>query len=112
MDNKLTILWTTGDPVTAEKFVLMYALNGKLQGWWDNVTLVIWGASAKLIAENESIREKMKLLADSGIELEACKACADQLGVADDLKQLGINVVYWGEKLTSIIKDSGHLLTV
>jgi len=48
------------------------------------VTLIIWGAPAKLYAENTEIQEKIKGALDAGVHLTACKACADQLGVTEN----------------------------
>jgi len=41
----LYILWTNGDPVTAEKMVLMYGLNSLKHDWWKKVTIIVWGAT-------------------------------------------------------------------
>jgi len=112
MDTKLNILWTSGDPITAEKMVLMYALNSKLQGWWQEVTVVIWGASARLIAEKKTIQEKIIDLLDAGIKVEACRSCSDQIDVTTTLERLGVDVKYWGEDLTNILKQNGKLITI
>ncbi|MCF8120403.1 MAG: DsrE family protein [Deltaproteobacteria bacterium] len=108
----LTILWTNGDPVTAEKMVFMYGINSLLKGWWKKVTLVIWGTPAKLCAENPDIQKKIKKALDTGVHVTACKACADQLGVTGTLEQMGVEVKYWGEPLTDILKSEGALLTI
>jgi hypothetical protein len=50
--NKLYILWTNDNFITAEKMVFMYGINAKKRDWWDEVTLIIWGATAKLVSEN------------------------------------------------------------
>ena len=50
--NHLVFLWTCGDREVAEKMVLMYTLNGKLRAWWSEITLIIWGPSAKLLVED------------------------------------------------------------
>ncbi len=112
MDDKLYILWTSGDPITAEKMVLMYALNSKLQGWWSDVTVVIWGASARIVAEKKEIQDKVVDLLDAGIIVEACKACSDQLDVTPTLERLGVDVKYWGENLTNVLKSSAKLITI
>ena len=52
--NKLAVLWTSGDPDVAEKMGFMYTYNAKKQGWFDEVVLIIWGPSAKLLSENIS----------------------------------------------------------
>ncbi|MCF8368661.1 MAG: hypothetical protein K9G76_06430 [Bacteroidales bacterium] len=111
-DEKLTILWTSGDVVTAEKMVLMYALNSKLQGWFDQIILVIWGGSTKLVAENKSVRDKLSDLTDAGVIIEACKACADQLGATEILKACNVDVKYYGQSLTQVLKSDGNLLTI
>lgn len=110
--NKLHILWTNADVITAEKMVLMYALNSITHHWWEAVTVIIWGAPAKLIAENTLIQEKIKLAMSVGVQFSACKACTDQLGVTDTIADLGIEVVYWGDGLTEILKDNKKLITI
>lgn len=112
MNNKLTVLWTTDHLVTSEKMVFMYTHNAKLMGWWDEVTLVIWGASTQLVGENKEVREKLKEMLDSGVKIEACKACSDQLGVSNILSDLGVEVKYWGQALTEVLKKDGKLLTI
>ncbi len=108
----LYILWTNADPITADKMVFMYGLNSLKKGWWENVTLIIWGATAKLSAENVEIQKKIKELLSAGVKISACKACADQLGVTEILKSLGIEVISWGQPLTDLIKSEKNLLTV
>lgn len=108
----LYILWTNSDPVTADKMVFMYALNSLKKGWWKEVTIIIWGSTAKLAGENAEIQSKIKELSAAGVKFSACKACADQLGVTGNLLGLGIEVKYWGEPLTEIMKTGQYLLTV
>ena len=108
----LYILWANGDPITAEKMVFMYAVNSMLRGWWDKVTLIIWGTPAKLSAENAGIQGKIKEALDAGVHVTACKACADQLGVTENLERMNVEVKYWGEPLTKVLKNGETLLTV
>jgi hypothetical protein len=108
----LYVLWTNDNPVTAEKMVFMYTINSLLKGWWKKVTLIVWGASAKLVSENADIQSKVKEALEAGVHITACKACADQLDVANDLEKLGIEVKYWGVPLTEILKNDEKLLTI
>jgi hypothetical protein len=108
----LYVLWTNDNPVTAEKMVFMYTINSLLHGWWEKVTLIIWGAPAKLVSEDATIQELIKKALDAGVHITACKACADQLGVTETLEKLGIEVKYWGVPLTEILKSNEHLLTI
>ena len=109
---KLNILWTSDNVITSEKMVLMYSTNSMIHHWWDEIEIIIWGASAKLIAENELIQEKMKMAMHKGVKFLACKGCTDQLNVSDKLTELGVNVVYWGQGLTEVLQNDEKLLTV
>ena len=110
--NTLYILWTNADILTSEKMVMMYATNSLLNHWWDSVTVIIWGAPAKLVAESELIQTKIKIAQHAGVKFSACKACSDQLDTTDTLLDLGIEVMYWGEGLTDILKGEDKLITI
>jgi hypothetical protein len=110
--NKLYILWTNADIITSDKMVMMYAINSMTHNWWNEVTVIIWGATAKLVAENEIIQEKIKIAKHAGVHFSACKACTEQLGVSDILSNLGVEIIYWGEGLTNILKDNEKLITI
>lgn len=111
-DDHLYVLWTNADIYTAQMMLLMYTRNSKVHGWWQRVTVIIWGATAKLVAENQGIQEHIKLAQDVGVEFSACRACAKQLNVVEQLESQGIEVIYWGEPLTEVIKSGKHLITV
>ena len=112
MENKLNVLWTSGDIITTEKMVFMYTINSLIHGWWEKVTLIIWGAPAKLVSEDDSMQRKIKEALDAGVHITACKACADQLGVTEALERLKIEVKYWGAPLTEILTSEERLLTI
>lgn len=109
---KLNVLWTNADEITSEKMVLMYTINSIKYRWWDEITLIIWGSPAALVSENEKIQELIQYAIRSGINVTACKACADQLNVTEKLISLGIEVKYWGEGLTEIIQSNEKLITI
>jgi hypothetical protein len=54
--SKLAVLWTSGDPDVAEKMAFMYTYNAKKQGWFDEVVLIVWGPSAKLLSEKKMLK--------------------------------------------------------
>ena len=109
--NHLLIVWTSGDPEVAHKMVFMYAYNAQKNGWWDQVTLLVWGPSAMLSSEDEKIQESLKKMKDEGMELLACKGCADQYGVSEKLSELGITVKYTGTYLTDFIKSGKKVIS-
>ena len=108
----LYVLWTNDNLVTAEKMVFMYTINALKHGWWEKVTLIVWGATTKLVSENAEIQNKIKEALGAGVHITACKACADQLGVRDKLEKLDIEVKHWGNPLTAILKNDEKLLTI
>ena len=79
------------------------------KGWWKEVTIVIWGSTAKLAGENGDIQNQIKKLIAEGVHVSACKACADELGVSEALVGLGIEVKYWGAPLTEVIQSGQGL---
>ena len=50
MNDKLNILWTTDNKDTIFNMLAMYTLNSKKRGWWQEVNVILWGASVKLAA--------------------------------------------------------------
>ena len=106
------ILWTSGDREVALKMVFMYTYYCKKNSWMDNVRLLVWGPSSKLLAEDTVLQGKLKDLKQAGVELYACKACADLYGVSDKLTQLGITVMYAGEMLAELQKSGWHVLAL
>jgi hypothetical protein len=110
--DKLNILWTTDNKDTVLQMLVMYATNSRLNGWWQKINLIIWGASAKLVGTDSQIQAEIKEMLNHGITIEACKACTDNLGVTDKLTELGVNVRYMGEALTAYIKSGEKVLTI
>jgi hypothetical protein len=100
----LLVVWSSGDPEVAEKVCFMYTYNAKKWGWFKEVIFVVWGPSAKLLAENKDLQESIRKMEDEGVILEACVACARMYGVEDDLAELGIDVKGMGTVLTEYLK--------
>ncbi len=110
-NEKLAVLWVSGDPDVAEKSCLMYTHAAKRNGWFDEVVLIVWGSSSRLLAENEELQETVKAMIKDGVVLEACISCSNMLGVTEELKALGIDVKGMGVPLTSYLKSGYHVLT-
>ena len=108
----LYVLWTDDNPITVEKMLFMYTVNALKHGWWEKVTVIVWGASAKLINEDTGVQGLIKGALEAGVHITACKACADQLDVSEALEKLGIEVKYWGVPLTEVLKSGESLLTI
>lgn len=63
----LHILWTNADPVVFDKMVLMYAVNSLVRGWWEKVTVILWGETARLAAADPAVRERIVLAMEQGV---------------------------------------------
>ena len=107
----LVVLWTSGDPEVAFKMVFMYTSAAKKNNWWKDITFIVWGPSAQLASENKEIGESLVKMKEMGIEMLACKACADQYGCSPDLENLGMDVKYMGVPLTNYIKEGYKIVT-
>ena len=111
--DRLAIVWTSGDPDVAHRMTLMYANGTQTRGWFDEVRLVVWGPSQRLVVADKDIRAYIERLIEAGVVVEACLACADSYGIADDLRAIsGVEVKYMGQPLSDFIKsDEWHVIT-
>jgi hypothetical protein len=109
--DKLVVVWTSDDPYVAERVALMYTHAAKTAGWFSEVTLIIWGPSAKLSAENIKVQEKLKAMQKDGVVIEACIVCANEYGVTDELRNLDFVVKGMGSPLTDYLKSGAKVLT-
>lgn len=109
--NSIFIIWSSGDPEVAHNIAFMYAHNSRLQDWWGRVRLIIWGPSAKLAAEDSDIQEKLAAMASDGVDIWACRACANNYGVSETLEELGYNVLFVGKPVTEMIRAGWKQLT-
>jgi hypothetical protein len=110
--DKLVVLWTSDNPELARTMVFMYTHNAKRNNWFSEVTLIIWGPSAKLAAENEEIQKQIAQMKVSGVKIEACISCAQMYGVVDKLRQLGVDVKGMGVPLTGYLKQNYKVLSL
>ena len=108
----LHILWTRDDLVTWREFVVPYATNSLKYGWWERVTLIVWGSSTALAARDAAVQRELADLAEAGVELTACRQCAEHLAADRILADLGVEVVYWGERLARVQAGGGAVLTI
>jgi hypothetical protein len=112
MEDKLLVLWTSGDKNVAMNMVLMYTHNAKLHDWWADVTLLIWGSSGQLLIEDAEVQAKLADMKEAGVDIIACRRCAENMGIVGKLEQLGVNVFYTGQFLTDWLKSGKKHITI
>ena len=105
------IIWSSNDKEVAEKIVFMYTLNSMLNNWWEEVILVIWGPSDRLISEDVELQNHLKKLKNAGVKLEACIDCTEMYGVSKKLEDMGVEVKGMGAPLTEYLKNREIVIT-
>lgn len=109
--SRLTVLWTSGDPDVAHRVGLMYSGAAKRAGWFDEVHLIVWGPSQRLLAADKDIQAAVQKMKDSGVKVEACIACASSYGLVERIRELGYEVKPMGPPLTEALKRGDKVLT-
>ncbi len=109
--SRLAVVWSSGDPEVAHRVCLMYTHGAGKQAWFDEVRLIVWGPSARLLAADKDLQEKVRAMMDDGIEVQACIVCADSYGVTETLRSLDIEVKPMGRPLTDMLRSDYHVLT-
>ena len=108
---RLVVLWTSGDADVAHKVCFMYTHNAKKQGWFDEVVLIVWGPSSRLLAGDKELQAKIKAMMADGVVVEACITCADMYGVSSTLVEMGLDVKGMGVPLANYLKEGWKVLT-
>lgn len=107
----LVVFWSSGDPEVAEKACFMYASAARKNKWFDEVILIVWGPSEKLLSENQNLKEKVAAMQKDGIIVQACVSCSNLYGVTDQLKVCEIDVRRMGVPLTKYLKRGYKIIS-
>lgn len=110
-ESHLVVLWTSGDPDVAHRVCLMYTHAAQTNKWFDDVRLIVWGPSARLLAGDKDLQAKIKAMMKDGVKIQACIACANSYGVSEALREMGIEVKGMGKPLTDYLKSDYKVLT-
>ena len=60
----------------------------------------------------EELQEELKRAESFGVKFTGCIACAEELNLADKMKEIGLDLYKWGPPLTELIKSGAPLLTI
>ncbi|NDJ74924.1 MAG: DsrE family protein [Chloroflexi bacterium] len=102
---KLLLVWASGDREVALHMLFMYGHNSKKRGWWGEVRLLVWGPASPLLVRDVELQAQVQAMLADGVDVIACKACAERYDVVEGLEALGVKVFYTGELLTEALKD-------
>lgn len=114
MANGVLVIVSSGEEAVEKALTgMMFAINAKKHNWLENVNLMFFGPSEKMIAkgENEQVSGLLKQAIELGITPVACRAISEREDISMELKGLGIDVEYVGTILSSYIKKDYQVLT-
>ena len=57
------------------------------------------------------MQQEVARMREEGVELVACKACADSYGVSEALEAFGVEVKYMGVPLSDMLKQDWKVVT-
>jgi hypothetical protein len=106
------VLWTSGDPEVAHRMALMYCQASHDNKWFDEHQLIVWGPSARLLAADKDLQQKVRQMLAKGITVKACIVCAESYGVTAKLRELGIEVRPMGKPLAELQRAGWHVLAL
>lgn len=107
----LVIIWSSADKDVALKTALSYALNSKLNGWIQNVTVLAWGPSVQLLAKDKDIQNVFTYMKQAGVTILVDKKCAEENNVTKEIEALHLDVIGMGKLLSEYIKQKRTILT-
>jgi hypothetical protein len=93
------------------KACLMYTHAAKKYKWFNEVILVVWGPSEKLLAENSTLKEKVAAMKKDGVILEACVTCSNMYNVTNELKMCEVDVKGMGVPMTRYLKRGYKIMS-
>ena len=103
MSSKLLVIIATGENEKALTG-LMYASRTLSEGWMDEVKVIFFGPSERLLVEDQLIAKTAKEL--SAVEKPiACKFISDRDGISEKIEALGVKLEYVGTTISNFIKD-------
>ncbi|MBO8172103.1 MAG: hypothetical protein H0Z33_09435 [Bacillaceae bacterium] len=103
MSKKVLIIISTAEKEKALTGIL-YGVNAMKNGWLDDVKIMFFGPSEKLLAEDPDFQEQAAKIKEYQTPV-ACKFISDNQGISENLASLGIEVEYVGKMVSDYIGE-------
>jgi hypothetical protein len=103
MADKVLVVIATGDKDKALTG-LLYAKNALKRGWLDDVKVVYFGPSERLMVEDADVASATIEVASLG-EAYACKAISDREDISEKIDNMGVRVEYVGSIISDYVKQ-------
>lgn len=106
--SKVLVVWKSNNDIDIHNFVVPYCYNAVVQEWFNEVELLIWGASQEKVMNDPVIQQRVANLVKNNVTVYACKMCSDNVGATKTLLGLGVDVRYTGDLLSDRLKDKEY----
>jgi hypothetical protein len=103
MSSKLLVIISTGEKEKALTG-LMYAHRTLGEGWLDEVKVIFFGPSERLLVEDDMIGKTAKEIATVEPPI-VCKFISDRDGISEQCEEMGFKVEYVGTIISNLIKE-------
>ncbi|MBT3336581.1 MAG: hypothetical protein HN855_01230 [Anaerolineae bacterium] len=104
MNNKILVIISTSDAGKARTGA-MYAVNALKQGWMDDVKIIFFGPAQNLLLVDEELQNRVKEYQEIEEAVVACKFISARDAKSEQLSEIGIQVAYVGEMVSSYIHE-------
>lgn len=111
MANKLFVILASGDRDVALEMALFYPVTVAKEKYMDEVKVILFGPSEKLVARDKNVQKRIKTLQEASVVVSACKYCSDRMGVSEKLEELGITVEYVSKGIAEMLREGWASLT-
>jgi len=111
MADKVFVILSSQDREVLLEVGFTYPFNAVVNGWMEDVKIIFFGPSEKLVVHDLEVQSRLKEVLDAGIHVMACKWCADRMEIAEELEALGVEVVYVGSIMSDLMKAGWAGLT-
>jgi len=102
--SNITILWTSGDRNVFVESIKPYCENCFTNKAHEKLSLMAWGPSVCLLAEDEDLQKELESLIQKGLDVKASNRLADKYGCTDRLREMGAEIVNINDLLTEFLK--------
>ncbi len=104
MHKKIVVIICTSDAGKARTGA-MYALNALKHGWMEDVKIIFFGPAQDLLLDDAKLQNLIKEYQEIKEAVVACKFIADKNKKSEQLIEIGIQVEYVGEMISSYIHE-------
>ncbi len=111
MADKVFVVLASQDREVLLEVGFTYPFNAALNGWMEDVKIILFGPSERLVLNDAEVQARLKETLASGVHVMACKWCSDRMGISENLEALGIEVLYVGPVISERLKTGWASLT-